>query len=336
VEIKWVISSLLSPAPSSEAVNEAVLLFQRIALSYLRTKVSSGKLQAHEFGIALDDLALDSIAELFAGVSDRRFPHLHSYFKSFPIETMSEPELFSATRRLVFSRVTEHLFRLYRQHDPHLGKIIRNIKLAINHSLSLSIERSNETLWIILSDEDAATSARPLMPPEIMESHLSAAATSGLSAGKLLNIFEEILRQTEHYRQRYPLVGLAIVLKHIYARMGEPPLELDYPTSRLTEEEITGFITESAEHVRHEMKTGYVEKGKITPQTYQTYFNAINEILRMQFLSSDGYDHTFYEVLRNHIRGLSYNDYRNEHRTYFEYLNKLVRRRFLEAVKKEL
>ena len=46
-------------------------------------------------------------------------------------EDLDEEEATQQLRILVFSKVNQGLFRLYRENDPILARLIRNIKLAV-------------------------------------------------------------------------------------------------------------------------------------------------------------------------------------------------------------
>jgi hypothetical protein len=118
IHLKPILISLLSDSPSWLCVKDFVRLCHKIALIYLRKKVRSGRLKPTFFGLPLEDLASDAIADLFKRDERGVYVKLLSYFGSPGWENKSEGELEGATRRLVFSQVNQALYRVYRETDP--------------------------------------------------------------------------------------------------------------------------------------------------------------------------------------------------------------------------
>jgi len=65
MEIKELISSVIADNPTPRSVNEFIFLCRKIALVQLRRKAHSGRLRSELINSSLDDLAIDSIADLF-------------------------------------------------------------------------------------------------------------------------------------------------------------------------------------------------------------------------------------------------------------------------------
>ncbi len=145
MELKPLISSIISKNPSPGSINEFIFLCRKIALVHLRRKIASGRLSLDFFRATLDDLALDTVADLFNRDETGKFVQLEAYFEGLSIEESSGEDLLTYTRRLVCSRVNQNLFRLYHENDPSLGKILRNVKLAVGALQNFTVvERFNE------------------------------------------------------------------------------------------------------------------------------------------------------------------------------------------------
>ena len=84
------------------------------------------------------------------------------------------------------------------------------------------------------------------------------------------------------------------------------------------------------------MKPMYVEKGKLNADTFDLYFDCINEILEAEYILNDGMDLTYYDIMRKRVRAMSIAEYRANHRVYLEYLSKLTRMNLLDSFRKEL
>ena len=172
VTIKETLSQLFNEPRQHVAINHIVQQCFNIALAYLHHRLRRGSLIDNQFGISNEDLAMDCIAELYQRDETGTFIVLRQYFDSISWEKLSDEELQVALRRLVFSKVNEGLFRNYREEDPNLAKIIRNIKEAVKHKEKVNLMRYRETNWLVYGPEDATLNHLPLAPAEVLEAYL--------------------------------------------------------------------------------------------------------------------------------------------------------------------
>ncbi len=336
VQLDKIIPSLLSPNPSQKHVRDFVYLCRDVAFAYLQMKVHRGKLDPNHFGISLEDLALDCVAPLFERNEYRRFIELASYFGNSNFTTMSSEELLGLTRRLVFSKVNEELFRLYKEHDPSLSNIIRNIRNALKFSRTLiPVVRNNET-WIQLFHPDSILEGLPILPAEIIEARLLAQLARRNDLRHILDLLAEILSEQDLYQKQYPLVGMAIIIRSLIVRSSWTSAELGDNSADLSTDEISRFIQLSIQKTRTSMKGSYIGKGKLNEKTFDSYFDCIAEILEAEYILNDGMDLSFYDVMHKRAAEMSVSEYRCHHRVYLEYLTKLTRINFLESIKREL
>jgi cytochrome P450 len=108
--LKSDLRSLLSSCPARARVASFIHRCHRLSKSYLLQRIRSGRLMPDQFGMTVDDLAMDVIADLFGRDEHGRFSQLANYFESIAWHEQSEEYLHAATRRLVMSQVTEGLF----------------------------------------------------------------------------------------------------------------------------------------------------------------------------------------------------------------------------------
>ncbi|HEY6950858.1 MAG TPA: hypothetical protein VI758_00545 [Bacteroidota bacterium] len=333
--LKTIIPSLCSPDPSPELLREFVYLCRNIAVAYLRTKVKNGRLDPNAFGINLEDLALDCIADLFER-KEGRFVELVNYYRRVDCRASTDEELLGATRRLVFSKVNEGLFRHYRDNDRSLSNTIRNLKSAVQFSRTLFPLVRNGELWIQLMRPDSGPDHLPLIPPEYIEARLVRRREHQRGIRGLLDEFAEVLSEQNIYRKEYPLIGLAIILRAAMVRDVLVESDTTAEPLEISPDEIRQFVRSSIERVKSSMRPTYVEKGKFPDGTLNLYFECIEEILDAEYISNDGMDLTYYEMFRKRISTITESQYRKHHRVYLEYLAKLTRKEFLQSIKKEL
>ncbi len=335
IPLDAIIPGVLSTHPSERHVRDFVYVCRNLAVSYLQTKISAGKLDLRYFGVSVEDLALDCIAPLFERDSKCRYVELKEYYARFAWTRMSAEELLSTTRILIFSMVNEELFRNYHEHDPSLSRLIRNIKIALKSSQALvPIVRGNET-WIQLLSSNHRSEVLPILPPEIVEARLLAHVRQRHDFRHILEFFAEILREQDLYQKQYPLVGTAVIIRSMMAKSSWLSETASEEHEDISKEEIGDFIESSIKKTRSAVCATYVGRGKLSEEMFGMYFDCIDEILRTEYIADDGVNLSFFDAIRRRIPSLNYGEYRKHHRVYLEYLAKLTRVKFLESVKRE-
>ncbi len=335
-QLRVLIPSILADNPLPETIREFVYCCRNMAAAYLRVKISRGRLDPAMFGVSLDDLALDCVADLFERDRVGRFVELESYYR--PITTLftSEEMWFGATRRLIFSKVNEGLFELYRDHDRSLSNVIRNLKIGLRSHRGLFTFERNGEVWVRTADQPNGAGVFPLIPSEMVEAHLLASTDRQRNVRDLLDAFADLLQTQGIYRRQYPLIGLALVCRSVLQR-ADPVIDaIAIDPSGLTTEEVQEFMDASVERVQSLMKHSYIEKGKLDEPLYDLYFDSIRDILNNEFVRNDGIRASYYQILKARIPKLTEEDYTDKHRTYLEYLAKLARKEFLESISHEL
>jgi hypothetical protein len=249
-------------------------------------------------------------------------------------ENKSEEDLMGATRRLVFSHVSQALCRIYQENDPSLGKLIRNLKLAAKTSACFSLVQCEGQAWICLATKKAAAAVLPMMPPEFLEAHLTASLRGEADAKQVLSLLMEIFNAQNLYRKSYPLSGLALIIRSAFTQLNRV-VEKNNGHDELMPDEIEDMIHANVEAVKSSMRPAYVEKRKVDGRTYEAYFGAIRDMLAAEYVQNDGCNRSYYDYLHQHLQPLTREEYQHRFRCHFEYLAKLTRQELLRQLKKE-
>lgn len=311
------------------AVHRLVQEAYRLSLAYLKQKIRAGRLQPALFGLSLDDLALDCVADLFQRDAEGTFEQLVAYFGAARWAALPDDELFVAYRRLVFSKVNESLFRRYREADPVLAKIVRNLKNAVKAREEVSLDRQTGAQWIrVHAGAEAGGGGLPAAPPEVLEAYLVRALRRDDSIQGAVQALVAFTALHPHYAAGYPLTQFAQVVRAALQRLCEP--EETPEAAPFLGGEIDEAIHRATEGVALGMHASYVGRGKVDPQTFGTYFCAIRDILRAEFVSASRPVASYFEALQHYYPELSKGDYRSDHRHIVEYLTKLARARLVE------
>jgi hypothetical protein len=331
MHLKPTLSSLLSDAPSGLSIKDFASLCHKMAVVYLRKKDRNPAF----CGLSLDDLASDCIADLFQRDERGVFVKLASYFSAPAWESKSEDELLGATRRLVFSQVNQALYRIYRETDPSLGKLLRNLKNAVkSSSLVTLVQRQRET-WICLNQENGAAASLPAMPPEFLEAHLTASLRGEADLKQILAVLIEILNDQHDYRKSYPLTGLALIIRSAFTHLNTALEQENNGHDNFAAAEIEKMVAASVQTVKAKMRPAYVEKQKIHAEAYDLYFLAIHDMLAAEYVQNDGCNRSYFDYLRQHLELLTREEYQKRFRCHFEYLAKLTRQELLHQFKKK-
>jgi hypothetical protein len=337
MQLRDAIRHILSPHPAPAESSAYVDLALRIASIHLLKRINAGTINPSFFGLTPGDLALDCLAPLFARDAHGRFTHIESYYTSLHWETLPDADLLACTRRLVYSTVHQQLVRLYRDHDPSLEKIIRNLRNALRGHAALQEERRGGELWIRSTHETPDHRLLPEMPWVFLEGELTGYLHDRTPLRAIVQHLAGILAAQTVYRRSFPLTSLALILRMAYSRFEQEPADEGvFEETMLRPDEAEELIGEALETVEAEKRRTYVEKGKVTALTYSAYFAAIRSILRAEFVENDGMDRSFHAQLQSILPGLSMDEYKEHHRCHLEYLAKLARERLLERIREEL
>ena len=319
---------IVSDAPEREATNHLVQVSFKMALAYLHHRLRRGTLVDRQFGISNEDLAMDCIAELYLRDDEGRFSVLEQYFSSMNWEQLTEEDLRIALRRLVFSKVNESLFRSYREEDPNLAKIIRNIKEAVKHDESVSLVRHREMSWLVAGDGATTIDTLPLAPAEVLEAHLTSVVCSTSNTYTVVYSFADFAAENPHYRNAYPLSAFAQALRSSFQNRTVPEAETEEIVFETIE--IESAIQKAINYVRASLYGTYVRGGKISQSLFDTYVRAVDKILNANFTTSPDPIASQYDALSLFIPGLSKEQYMRDHRNILQYLFKLSRTRMIQ------
>jgi len=335
MRLKQILSDLLSPTPSHAGVKEFVSLCHKMAVVYLRQKARTGRFTLPSLALPTEDLTWDSLADLFQRDQRGVFVKLTSYFRALDWENKSEDELLAAVRRLIFSQVNQAIYRNYREADPSLGKILRNLKNAAADSPLFTLTHCCGESWLSLHEADDDSSLLPVMPPEFMEAHLMAAVRGEPDMKQVLSVLSGILSAQREYRPGFPLTGLALIIRSTFVKLHAVLEQESNCHDHFASEEIQQMISKSLAITKTKMFASYVGKHKTGAAIYETYFLAMHDWLGAEFVDNDGYGRSYHDYLRRHLPEMTRADYQQHHRCQFEYLAKLAREEFIHQLKQE-
>ena len=318
--------AMLGTASEAE-VTELAKFAYTIAATRLKQLISSGRLHIQSFNVPLDGIAFDCIAELFERDGDGVFVELASCFEGKrSTENLSDEEVLQCFRQAVFMSIDDGIYRIYRENDPILGRIIRNLKLALQKEPQLSTVSRFGQVHICVNGHHDMLDHLPMYPHHELEQRLTELLRAGESSVSAIHSVAMLLCTEDQYRRIIPLVDVAVVLKRIATRNELPVSSLSMVNESLFEEDITSIVDRAGSVAMEKLRKRYVDPGKMTRETFEQYAAAIHNILKDTFIRNDGSELSQAEYLQRSIQGLSVEAYRASHRSAFEYMVRVAKR----------
>lgn len=365
MRLKEAIIALQSDNPDRIHVEYFVDLCHKMAEAYLAQKVATGRLKPSCLSVSLEDFALDCIADLFARNDQNRLFQIADYYRPVLQSSNGEPTatgaLLAATRKLIFTKVSDRIYLEFRAHDANLARTIRNLKAAIHvwqdqPAVSLAKHFGRQTVFIHNDRLKAPENEPP--SPESLEAHLIRHIEDKTSDAQLLTRGLSVLQEVFGV-SHYPLTWLAQAIcqariranasldksggvKHHFPndrqsqKNGHPEVrDTDFDDEKIDRTvDYTRLIHYSVRTVQSRMHRSYVDTRKLDQQVYHAIFATIKDILTAQYVK--GLQPFFLSALQSNIAGLTREEYATRYRTTFEYLFRLTRETFYDYAKKFL
>jgi len=325
-----------------------ITLVQKIAVSYLKYQEVMGKRisgERLETDVEIEDLAIDCVADLFAGDENGGFPQLKKYYENKFIEFVhpTDAEILVLTRRLIVRKTKQELSRIFRERDPEGAKIVRNIKVAVRNSdvLFLFKDMGKEYVYFRNNGYDSEYSdinfipsylrrSNPSIPEELLKTRFldlhNPNDSISISINKLLNTLTEY----KGYQDFLAVEVVARLIRNVkYVEFRERIMANNWsesPFDHLEDKEIIRLRERVMIRMWDKIHNQYFLTGKITKDKAEIYYKALRDVLTDLTHDRDG--SSYFRNLKFYIPALTQKTYREQERSIFEYLAKVAKRRF--------
>lgn len=282
-------------------------------------------------GLNLSDIAFDCISDLFARDDTGKYLALGSYFSAFSLSTLSDEEAYIHLQRLTYTKVRQGIFRLYREIDPQLGRILHNIKVVI-HSLGQFMETERLGDSCIVPAIGDSGEHLPSMQAEELAARLAADSKGSEHIPELMGRLCKLLREQEEFSRVVPIVTVACAIRKFYWQKQIRQIEEHVTTIDDSEIDIREAIDSACASARAGGLHTYVTEGKVNKEVFDAYFEAIARLLYARLVEHDGDGSKLSEVFLNARPEISYEEYRRKHRNILEYQARIVDRKVKERL----
>ncbi|MEW5798914.1 MAG: hypothetical protein AB1728_07880 [Bacteroidota bacterium] len=302
----------------------------------MKQLLGSGRLHLQSFPLTLESTAIDCIAELFERDSDGVFIELEHFFcVERDLTQLSDDDVAAYFRAIVFTKLHDGLFALYRENDPVLSKILRNVKAEIQKNSSFEIIQSLGISIIACRTLDERFHLQEVQL-ETVERHFGDTVRDSTSIGDYLRAFQQMMAREKDIRPSFPLIDFCVAIKrHMMHR--KIPLTTVLSSDESTfHHDATILIDQAVAHMRKQLHERYVNKNKLSELHFNSYMEAISSLVYDTFILSDGSEKKYGEYLQQQLPTITYEEYRLYHRKQFEYMAKLVKKEVRERLRELL
>lgn len=334
-EIRTLLTTLLRGTCSAGELRDFANICHRFASAYLRLSSTRTHFAVDSLGISVDQLAFDAIAELFGRDQNGRYAQLERYFAACgPLQNLSDDELVACLRRLIFSAVKNHRYRVFQECDPARGRIARNIKLMLKNHPRLELTERHGLPAVALRSCPKSREGRAELPQELLLPDVFAAGAHGGNLRTMLDTLADILHDQHAYAGMLPLAQVCELVQTVHAtfRKNEPDAAAG---ESIADWELRSLIAGVVRTIAADQLSTYRRKGKISEREARSYRKSVSDILERTFCASEEDEEPYYAVFARHMAGVTNELYRRKHRPVLEYLVKKAKSAMRAKLKKE-
>lgn len=335
-QLHKILSLILKTNYTQFDIREFVAICYDLALPMIRKKNGNGRIDLHRVEMDESELVYDCLADLFNRDATGNFKQLQRYFheKFVNIEKVAEEQLIIALRQLLFKKIEQNIIRIYGENDPIYGKILRNVKLGVEHSSSLKvIERFGEN-YIALKNVQLNENLQPVNYEWLKQEFANTVAMHDKIPTMLKKLSKVISEQNE-FSKIVSLSSVAGLFKEIYHVSWKlESAEEEYFEDTTDFDDIIKVADGVCKKVRSELYSTYVESGKKCENVFNCYIYALREVLIAEYGNGEAIQGTYFDFLNNKLIDITKETYTTEHRAVFEYIAKLGKSKMLDELKK--
>ncbi|MFQ5675186.1 MAG: hypothetical protein ACE5G1_04755 [bacterium] len=320
----------------------------------------------------LEDLALDCIAGLFRRNENGDFIQIQNYFgQNANLDDLDDTAIIYLTKRLVIKKTKQELARIFKERDPHGARIARNVRIAVNCAADFSsfTKMGKEYIFSpngshqrgqdkVIRQKIVAQSSKsplgrsngccnashkatclvdsqPCIPERSLRIEYMRVYCPRDSVSTCIKKMLRIVSEDDRYQNYIPLDMVNRVLRQSAWQMTQHQwlASRNAAASPLDEfkwQEIALRKARVQKKIEKKIQTDYVQKGKISTSKGMIYVRAIEDLL--EDIGDGRKPNSHFTYLKTYLRQLTQEAYRMQERTVFEYLAKITKRWFRNAL----
>jgi hypothetical protein len=307
-----------------------------LALPLIHKKISSGKLSLKILGMRENDVVFDCIADLFTRDDKGRLTLVNNYFDNVcpNFDELSDEFVLTKLRQLIFTKVHNNIIRLYNEADPALGKILRNLRIALNKNNYFNQITRFGDVYLIPIETEVLWHKPPLTIDYLHQAFIGSTSIDDNMPEMLKKLYDFITEQ-EEFQKAIPFVNAALVLKEVFVLAWKvEQIENNSYEIEVGNSDIKNLANEIVRKIRIKFHASYVDKEKLNEDEFCNLLNAIELILIDAYSTGGKSAKSYFEYLKDQRIHLTKEEYNSYYRTIMEYLTKIAKERMKEELVK--
>ncbi len=333
---KCILLSILSGNYTNSDLKNFVKFCYAFAFPLVSKKLSLGKLNLKLLGMSQNEIVFDCMADIFSRDNEDKFYKIKTYFENLNNlpESLSEEEIIIVFRRFLFNVVNNNIIRLYFETDPVLGKILRNMKIALKRDTSFTQLARFSDVYLVPDGIDVLWNKPPYIFERLQNDFSKIVLIDDTIPEMIKKLYDFIVNQ-EEYQRAVPFVSAAILFKEVYVlgwKSEVREITNNMSITDLDNEDIKAIVKKVCTKIKNCTYHTYVDKGKVTELLFLKYIDTLNDILINSFSTIEMITDSYFENLKTRIPELTKDAYIKGHKKIIEYLAKMGK----EEMKNEL
>jgi hypothetical protein len=264
--------------------------------------------------LSLEDLAIDSIARLFAVSPEYNKTPIENAFHNWQPKITNDDEAIYFINKIVSNRVEQHINKILRNSDPFFKKILTTLE---HYIIKSNCKKLNHFGRICVVNEDIF---------EITDTVISDDEFSVLPSGLFLDfrnllskLFSYLKNETKNF-PAIPLNSLVYKLKYLNAQSFKAS---EITSSPLQQIEISEIVCAGLNSTLNKLETNYIAKYKISSEDGELLKKALTDIA--EDIKNGGVSPGLHKYLQEYSKELSKEEYYQKFHNILEYLLKLMK-----------
>lgn len=309
---------------SHHELNHFIEIAQNYAYTYLKYRYKNLHKTLAAEDVTLDELAIDSIAQLFERNHEGNFTKLITAFNNWqpPIETEEKALFF--LNRIVAKSVEKYVAELLRQSDPFFSKILD----SVNYMIEKQNYRKKQIMGTTFIIEDDFIIKIGCLPDNKFIHELPSDLLQEMNS-VIPKLFHHIKDNTD-YEAAIPLNALVMRIKKMKASNFNFSNKVEFENQMTIDSVINKALNFTVERL-HE---SYSEKGKLSDQETCGIEKAIRSITID--IKDGGINPGLHKYFLEQFPSLTFDDYEIKYQNIFEYLYKFLKKEIADQLKEDI
>ncbi len=214
-----IISSIIEDGNSSIYINDFIDICHRISRETL-IKSRFKEFLLEKTGMAVDDIAYDSIGDIFREV-DCKYIYIEHHFAGY--EKLKDDEILSKTYSMIVSRTTQHITEIRKDFGENYFSVKKAVKLHLNrHKDIYKYIIHNKTIYIYSCRDNEINWKRKQVDEEFIIDYLNSIAHDKNWISKLVEfIFDSLNNQNMCCKVIEEVLLINSISNYFKARMSD-------------------------------------------------------------------------------------------------------------------